>query len=425
MQCKQLSALLLSAALMICAVQAEPLKIWCWDQNFNIPAVQLAAEKYRAVHPDFAVDIQEVANGDTVLRMKEALAKGDESTLPDVVLIDDYRAQEFIAREGFLKDLDALLDKQNFAPYKIAVGSDEQGHVYGVPFDSGVGTLFVRSDLFEQAGITPNELNSMSWERFIEMGVKVKEKTGHYLIPYDPGNLMELNLILQSGGEWYTKEDGVTVNVAHNPVLKAAFEVYRQMNDKGVLYAYEKWNWDAFMASFQEDKVAAVLSACWLTSSVMAAASQQGKWRIYRLPVLRLDSGTPYSNQGGSQWYVRAKSSQAEQAADFLVKTFGSDREFINELVPKINLISTMNEAELLSNYQVKNSFFGGQRVLKMMTKWSHGVPPVKYGSYSREVEGTLQEALAKYLAGAELQQVLNEAQLKSEERIAKLRGGD
>ena len=61
--------------------------------------------------------------------------------------------------------------------YKLSVMTDGD-KIYGVPFDSGVTALFYRKDLIEQAGYTEADMQDITWEKYIEIGKAVKEKTG-------------------------------------------------------------------------------------------------------------------------------------------------------------------------------------------------------------------------------------------------------
>lgn len=52
------------------------------------------------------------------------------------------------------------------------------GQVYGMPFDSGVTGLYYRKDYLEQAGFKPEDMQDLTWDRFIEIGQQVEAKTG-------------------------------------------------------------------------------------------------------------------------------------------------------------------------------------------------------------------------------------------------------
>lgn len=412
MRIKSLAVALAGAGVIfsMAANAATELKVWCWDDNFNVPAAKLAAEKYSAKYPDVTVKVESIAQDNVIQKLNAGLGANNIRGLPDIVLIEDYRVKNFaIGYPDFLYDLKDKVDYSKFVDYKVEASSYD-GHTYGVPFDSGVSALFVRIDLFEKAGYTLKDFENLTWDKFIAMGEKVKEVTGTPLLPYDPNDLMELRIMLQSAGKWYTDSNDVNkVTLADNPALKAGFETYKTLNDKDLMLAYSGWN--QFLANFQTGKVAAVLSSCWLSPSIEAAKDLAGKWRVVKIPALNIPGATNYSNQGGSQWYVNAHSANAEEAAKFLSETFGQDKELINELVTKIGLISTRSDVADVPNYQKPNSFYGDQLVAKNFVEWNTKIPPVNYGVHTKAVESIVQEGLQRYLGGEDLNTVLQDIQ--------------
>ena len=77
------SALLLGAATANAA--DKELKIWCWDDNFNVPAARLAAEHYQAKHPDVTIKVESIAQDDLMQRLNAALGANNTRSLPDVI----------------------------------------------------------------------------------------------------------------------------------------------------------------------------------------------------------------------------------------------------------------------------------------------------------------------------------------------------
>lgn len=401
----------------ISAQAATDLKVWCWDENFNIPAVKLASDIYKKNHPDVTVSIENIEKQDILVKINEALADNDpkalQELLPDIMLMEDYSSRNYVVNyPGFLKDLSGYIDKNNFVDYKTAISSYED-KLYGLPFDSGVSALYIRLDIFEEAGYTFEDFKDLTWEKFINMGRKVRAKTGMPLLPYDPNDLQELRLMLQSAGSWYTDPNNPDkINIANNDVLKESFQHLRRMNYSGLLLPYSGWT--QFLKTFKQGKVAAVLSSCWLSPSVESTLHQYGSWRIIPIPKLNNPNATIYSNQGGSQWYVNNHSPRAEEAAKFLADTFGKDHNFINKLIPKIGLISTIKNISVLPNYQKPNKFYNKQLVYMHFTEWNEQIPAVNYGTHTKVIEQSLQKALQDYLHGGDLNSVLQEAQVQA-----------
>ena len=71
------------------------LTVSAWDANFNIPALQAAADDYKAnVDPDFELIINEVSgSSDIETAITTAGSAGDYSQLSDIVLFQDHLDQ--------------------------------------------------------------------------------------------------------------------------------------------------------------------------------------------------------------------------------------------------------------------------------------------------------------------------------------------
>ena len=54
----------------------------------------------------------------------------------------------------------------------------KDGKNYGVPYDSNTVIACYRKDYLDQAGYTIDDLTDITWDRFIEIGKDVLDKTG-------------------------------------------------------------------------------------------------------------------------------------------------------------------------------------------------------------------------------------------------------
>ena len=420
MKLKSAFTALLGSTLLLGATAAmadTQIKVWCWDDHFNVPAARMAAERYEAKHPGVKVKVESIGQPDIIQKLNASLGANNTRTLPDVVLIEDYRVQNFlIGYDGFLKSIDGTIDVSNFADYKTAASSYNGKH-YGVPFDSGVTATFLRMDLFEQAGYTIDDFQDITWDQFIEMGKKVKEKTGAYLLGYDPSDLGIVRVMMQSASSWYTNADGSKVLVTNNAALKEGLTILKKLQDADLVTYYNGWN--QLLATFQQGTVASVVQGCWITPSIKASKDQAGKWKIAPLPKLStVDNATHYSNLGGSQWYVNGYSKNADVAMDFLKETFASDEALLNDLVTRISLVNSLKDTSKIYNYDVKDEFFGGQKIYSDFAQWNNQIPAISYGPHTYAIESISTEALQRILGGEDIDSVLKDAQVNAEMQI-------
>lgn len=425
---KKLMFLLLATVFMLSAcssnsgsgASSDPAKkeitVWAWDPNFNIAALNLAKERYMAKHPDVTINIVENAQADIVQKLNTGLNSGTTKGLPNIVLIEDYRSQNFLqAYPDAFRDMSDSITGTDFADYKAGPTS-YNGKQYGVPFDSGVTGLYVRTDYLKEAGYTPEDMQDIDWDKFIEIGKAVKAKTGKDMLTQDPNDLGLIRSMIQSAGSWYLKEDGTTPNIAGNAALKEAMETYKAMFDANIVKTNSDWS--QFLAAFNSGAVASVPTGNWITPSIKAEASQSGKWAVVPYPTLKNTPNSVHaSNIGGSSWYVMNVDGQ-DTAADFMKETFGSDKELYQDMLNKIGIIGTLKSASEGSAYDKADDFFGGQKVYADFAKWTTEVPNVNYGLHTYAIEDIMTVEVQNYLAGKDIDAVMNDVQAQAEAQL-------
>lgn len=391
--------------------------VWAWDPNFNIKAMELAKDAYESENPDAAkINIIENAQDDIIQKLNTSLSSGTTKGLPNIVLIEDYRAQSFLqAYPDAFHKLTGSFNVEDFAPYKIAPTSLD-GENYGVPFDTGVVGLYLRTDYLEEAGYSVDDLKDADWAKYIEIGKKIKETTGKQMLTLDPNDLGQIRMMVQSAGSWYTKEDGSTPNIAGNVALKKAFEVYKELLDADIVKPVSDWS--QFLAGFNSGDVATVPTGNWITPSVKAEASQSGKWAVVPLPKLTgIDGAGSSTNLGGSSWYV-LETDGKEKAVDFLEKTFGSNADLYQDLVTEVGAIGTYAPATDGEAFNATDEYFGGQSIISDFAEWTEQIPQVNYGMHTYAIEDILVVAMQDYLNGKDLNKVLEDAQKEAEAQL-------
>lgn len=395
------------------------LTIWAWDETFNIKAANEAANLYKKDNPDAEIEVVTMAQDDIIQKLNTSLSSGKTDGLPNIVLVEDYRIQNYLtAYPDEFEDLSDIVNEKDFSSYKFAINKVND-KIYGVPFDSGVAGLFYRVDYLKEAGFEPKDMENITWERYIEIGKQVKEKTGHAMLTLDPSDLGQIRIMLQSAGSWYVNEDGETVNIKDNEALKQAITVYKNMIDAGIVEQVA--DWDSFVGAFQKGNVASVPSGCWIASSITAAEDQSGKWAVAPIPRLGENSNSVNASSiGGGGWYVLKNVDNADKAKDFLAKTFASNSDLMNTLAKEINLVSTYIPAAETENYKSNNEFFSNQKTFENFSAWSEKIPSVNYGLHTYAIEDILTEAVQAIVNGADIDETLANAQQNAEGAIVK-----
>ncbi len=387
--------------------EREKLVIWAWDESFNIKAVNEAEKIFMNLNPNVEIEVVTMTQDDVILKLNTALSSGDYTGLPDIVLIEDYRIQGYLTeyREDFA-DLSDIASADDFAAYKTSVNQID-GKLYGIPFDSGAAVLFYRIDLIEASGYTQKDMENLTWDKYIEIGKAVKEKTGKYMLTLNPNDLGQIRMMLQSAGSWYTDEEG-NVNIKENQALKDAIITYQKIFDSGI--SKQVADWSQFVSDFQKGEVASVPMGCWISQAIMTSEEQSGKWAVAAFPRMAQNpDSVNASSIGGGAWYVLKSAGNEENAKKFLKETFATNISFLGELADEIHLVSTLKAVKIVDNYMNGIEFYNGQNVGHDLLVWQNDVPIVNYGDKTYEIEDGMREVIQQVLEGEDINEVLEE----------------
>ncbi len=402
----KITTLLLSTSLSLAsyAIAAEQLTVWAWDPNFNVAAMDEAANRYQQTHSDFSLTVMDSGKEDIEQKLHTMLASGITNSLPDIVLIEDYNAQKFLqAYPGSFAPMQETVDYSQFAPYKVGVMSIDD-KVYGIPFDSGVAGLFYRSDYLSEAGYNEQDMQNLDWDQFIEIGKQVKQKTGVNMLTYDINDVVLPHIMMQSGGEWFFKEDG-SLNIADNQALKETLLTIKKINDAKIVRPTSGWS--SFVGAFNAGHVATVTSGVWIMGSIKSVEEQAGKWRVAPIPRLKLEGAKHASNQGGSSWYVLNSSDNKQAAIEFLNATFADDTDMYQKLLLERGALATYLPASSGAAYAEEAPFFGGQKVFQNFAKWVGEIPQVQYGMFTQEVDNAIAAEIPALFKGEPVDEIL------------------
>lgn len=395
-------------------VDNNKIVIWTWDDTFNVKAARMAAVEYQKARPDVQIIVEPKEREEILADTKNILSARVYSKLPDIIMIEDYDVQEVLSvYENEFVDLTDQVCYDKFADYKNQLCSKDE-RMYGIPFDSGTAALFYRIDILNQAGYSEEDMQNLTWERYIEIGRDVYRKTGIPMLTLDPTDFPLIRIIMQSCGQWYVDKENGQVEIQNNEALKQALEVYRELLETDVGVSVNGWN--EFISSFQNGEVATVISGSWIISSIKASKEQAGLWRVAPIPIMKQNANAVgASNVGGSSWYVLKNSSCSQEATQFLVSMFSENDDFIDSLISEIGIIPAVKNPTVFQNYEAKEAFFGEQQVTKLLTGLADEIPAVNYGSNTYEIEDILEDEFQHVLVDSDVEECLKRVQMKAE----------
>lgn len=383
--------------------------VYAWDKSFNIPALEAAAEDYKAnVNPDFNLEIIEQASStDVETAVTTAASSGDYSNLPDIVLFQDHNFQRFYTDypDAWVDVNDAEVNWADFSAEKLDYSTVDGVH-YGFPVDAGTVVTAYRVDLLEECGYTINDLTGITWDEFIEIGKVVKEKTGKYLMCMDGDGNDLIYIMLQAEGVSQFK-DGQPY-IADNETLVKVVETIVKMAQEGVCLLTNSWS-DYTDTAIQGDQVAGVMNGNWILPTIELVEANAGKWEITTMPTLTGAEG--YASNGGSSLYITSNCDNVELAKDFLAYTFGGSTQTYDNALLNGGVISTYAPAGESDVYNQGVAFFNDTPIYADIVEMSSHVQIIEQSDYHYRARTYLAAAIINVINGADLTEELQTAE--------------
>ncbi|WP_347862290.1 extracellular solute-binding protein [Salimicrobium sp. PL1-032A] len=258
-------------------------EITVWGWNVAAQSMEMAAEGFQEKYPEMEVNVEDIGRLDIYEKLTVGLASGGNG-LPDVVLVESDRLANY--QEQFPEALTNLSElgydehADKFGEYKRSVTQDNDGNFFAAPWDIGPTGVFYRTDIFEEAGVNPEDIET--WEDYVEAGKTIKSETGTDMVPIDIAADDALYRIMmnQQGAYYFDEEGNIDVNSEES---KKAFEVIEQLNNEELVLNNDGWN--GVVSATVNGEVATVPFGVWYSGTIMdQAPDQNGDWGVFKVP---------------------------------------------------------------------------------------------------------------------------------------------
>lgn len=385
------------------------LTVYAWDANFNIPALQAAADDYKAnVDPDFELEIIEQSqSSDIEDAITLAGSAGDYSTLPDIVLFQDHWIGRYVADypDAFVSVDDADVDWSDFAAEKLSYSTIDGVH-YGFPVDNGTVICAYRVDLLEECGYTIDDMTGITWDKFMDIGEEVYNKTGKYLLSMDGDGNDLVYMMLQAEGESQFK-DGKPY-ITENEKLVKIVEIIGEMINRNVLYLANDWS-DYTDQTIIGDMVAGVMNGNWIIPTIEQVSENSGKWEITSMPTI--EGGEGYASNGGSSLYITANCQNTDLAKKFLSYTFGGSSATYDAALTNGGVITTCISAGKSDVYNQGVAYFNDTPIYAQIVEMGSHVPVVEQSDYHYTCRTQIAAAIINIQNGTDVTEALQAAE--------------
>jgi multiple sugar transport system substrate-binding protein len=300
------------------------LKMWRWGGNAQEIIMDAAV---RGVFPELnetsTTDVLVVGSGDFAVaeQFRLALAAGPGPDFPDLIMLNRTQVTEF-ARAGVLADLDDAFAPHldNIYPGVVSMAQD-QGRFICIPREFKSKMFFYRADMFEEAGIKVEDVQSV--ESFIEAGMTLREtfpNTSIINMGTQPVQYYTHIVLSAYDDPRFANEDG-TFRVTTEPAFADMFKLWKDIYDSGVTLPIEDWSAD-WQQSFVDNAIAGILTANWMKYFLPGfAPMQSGLWKAAMWPSFSPLADQSYGSEaGGAVFVIPADSPHRDLAIDYAVK---------------------------------------------------------------------------------------------------------
>lgn len=383
---------------------------------FGSAGYDILAEEYMKENPNVKININAGEMADVHNNLFTSISAG--SGAPDISMIEVSEITKFAqAQDRFhnLNDFGAQDVKDDYLDWKWQQASSVDGEFQiGLPTDIGPTTMFYRTDVIEEAGLStdPEELAAQlsDWDAYYEAAKQIKEKTGKPIA--DSPELVYSALRDQAPEQYFNEENELIIE--SSPYVKEAYDFTTKLLEEGLVGQNQVWTpeWGSAMA---DGSYATLPGApAWMIANVKGNAPDAGgNWSLTTIP-----EGA--GNWGGSFMTIPAESEHPQEAYDFIswlvspenqLKSFHS-----NGLFPSTP--AAYEDEEFLAT---TDEYFSDAPTAKIFAEAAESVKPVYMGVNYALVQDEIILALTNVaIEGADPQAEWDAAVKRIEDQLAR-----
>ena len=300
-------------------------KIEYWhvaSESFGGTTVKELVADFNKTHPN--IEVVEKYNPDMykglTQNLQAAMASGKN---PDVVQMGwsylNYAAENLkytdipkMINEKVPADKDFL--EKNYLPNVLALAQTDDGKQIGIPYSVSVPVLFYNPEVFEKAGLDPNN-PPKTWAEVQKAAKQIKEKTGimGFFMQEYADNWAQQALIESNGGKMLKKENGKTKAAFDSPEAADAYQLLADMvKDGSGLHATNEEGFQAYLSG----KLGMVCT----TIGKRANFEKSAKFKVMVAPFPVFDGKQLQVPAGGNFLMVFSKDDAKQKAAWEFIK---------------------------------------------------------------------------------------------------------
>ena len=366
--------------------------VTAWDVAAE--ALQGAVAGFNEQYPNVTVTVENLGNQQVYDRGLAGCAAGG-ADLPDVYAVENNEAEVFWNRfPGCFTDLNTLgaseirAEFPDFKWTELTLGDQ----VFAVPWDSGPVVTFYRRDLYEQAGISPDDIET--WDDFIAAGRTLDEATGAKMLWFDFSDDGVWRQLANQNGCFYFDDAGETIT-ANQPGCVAAMDTMKKLYDAEVV---EIVDWNGAIQAIKGDTLAGAVFGGWYVGTIQGnAPEQEGNWGVYPMPASEA-GGVRAANLGGSALAIPASSDNPEAAMAFIRYALASTEGQVG-MLENFGLVPSYLPALEDPYVQEGVPYWGDEAIWEEILATLGEIPQARGTQYFQEARQIVTNTLSQYLS--------------------------
>lgn len=292
------------------------LQMWAFATN-RVKWEEAMIPTFEEQNPGYTVKITTFPYADMHDKLLTALQAGTGA--PD---IGDVARQE---HTRYLKERDTLLplddrlgaEKENLFLGSAVAEWTYKGKIYGIGNELNACLMFYRFDLFAEAGIEDQPIDT--WEEFLEKGKLYTEKTGKFFTACPDQDNAYYTILSQYGGGWFDKDGNCNVN---NPFAVRILQMLHDwvyVDKIAELMPGGNYYNSAWYGALSAGDYAVVFGAPWYQGFMKDnAPGVAGKWHMGPLPIYQDGTGARSATFGGTGMTITEQSKYPDQCWEFI-----------------------------------------------------------------------------------------------------------
>lgn len=370
--------------------------VWSWD--IAAKALEAVVPSFNRLYPNIRVRVVDLGNQQVFDRGLAGCAAGGVD-LPDVYSVENNEAEVFWSRfPNCFTDLtnfgaDQL--RSSFPEFKwteLTVGN----RIFALPWDSGPVVIFYRRDLYRQAGIDPNRIET--WDDFIAAGRRMLQATQGRVRMGTIANGQDdewFRMLANQNGCFYFNNEGTAVTV-NQPGCVRALETIKKLVDAGIV-AFGGWNEQ--IQYIRAGTVASAMFGAWYEGTIRTnAPDQAGQWGVYLMPASQR-GGVRAANLGGSALAIPASSRNKDAAWAFVRHALATTEGQIT-MLRNYGLVPSYLPALEDPYLRQPQAYWGNQPIWDLILGTLGRIPPARGTQFFQEARQIMTVVQADFLAG-------------------------